>query len=65
MCVRWRSFIPFLQDVGPCPVKDGTWSLHRLDNSKSYEPGNVQWMSVVEHSKLHAAQRSKTKRGDR
>ena len=41
MCDRWKDdFETFLIDMGERPR--GT-TLHRLDNSKGYEPGNCIW----------------------
>jgi hypothetical protein len=53
VCDRWRdSFENFLSDVGerPSPEHD----LHRIDNSRGYEPGNVEWLPEREHGRLHA-----------
>lgn len=40
VCPEWLDFWRFLADVGPRPR--GT-TLDRIDNSKGYFPGNVQW----------------------
>jgi hypothetical protein len=40
VCERWISFENFLADVGEKPIGR---SLDRVDNSRGYEPGNVQW----------------------
>ncbi len=42
VCDRWdKSFRDFVADVGDKPGDD--YSLDRIDNSKGYEPSNVQW----------------------
>lgn len=41
ICDRWKSIEAFVEDVGPRPSK---WhGLHRIDKTKGYEPGNVEW----------------------
>jgi hypothetical protein len=51
MCKRWReSFLAFLEDMGERPSKD--YSIHRIDNSGNYEPGNCRWLLKSEHSKI-------------
>jgi hypothetical protein len=41
-CSEWKSdFTAFLREVGPRPSPDHT--LDRIDNSRGYEPGNIQW----------------------
>jgi hypothetical protein len=48
VCDRWRdSFANFLADVGERPP--GT-SIDRIDNSRSYEPGNVKWSTAKEQA---------------
>lgn len=39
---QWLAFDVFLRDVGNPPDNDHT--LDRIDNNKSYEPGNVRWV---------------------
>lgn len=50
VCPEWRvSFEAFLAHVGPCPP-DKT-SIHRIDNDKGYEPGNVKWADDLEQQR--------------
>lgn len=47
VCERWREdFSAFLADVGERPTDRP--SLDRIDNSKGYELGNVQWATWSE-----------------
>jgi hypothetical protein len=48
VCPQWRTaFDNFLKDVGECP--DGL-TIHRIDNDKPYEPGNVKWATLEEQA---------------
>lgn len=40
VCRRWQRFSAFLTDMGPRP--EGA-TLHRLDGSRGYTPGNCVW----------------------
>jgi hypothetical protein len=52
ICNRWRnSFKEFLADIPPRPSQKHT--LHRINNDKGYESGNVQWLTRGEHSVHH------------
>ncbi len=52
ICDRWRySLKAFLEDLPTRPSRKHT--IHRIDNDKGYEPGNVQWLTRQEHSMLH------------
>ena len=48
VCDRWRSFPPFLEDMGACPGPQMT--LDRIDNHRGYEPGNCRWVSKADQS---------------
>lgn len=49
VCDEWRNpftFFRYLDEVlGPIP---STASLDRIDNNKSYEPGNIRWATPIE-----------------
>jgi hypothetical protein len=41
ICERWLKFKAFAADMGPRPSTD--YSLRRIEISKPYAPGNVEW----------------------
>lgn len=40
VCDRWKEFVLFYSDMGPCPEK---FSIERLDYDGNYEPSNCIW----------------------
>ena len=62
VCSDWsRSLASFIEHAGHRPSKDHC--LHRIDNEKGYEPGNVMWLTKSAHSKTHASARRMHKEG--
>lgn len=41
VCLRWKKFESFLEDMGHRPSQ--FHSLHRIENDRGYSPGNVKW----------------------
>jgi hypothetical protein len=61
VCDRWREpdgqgFVNFLADLGEKPAG---CDLHRIDNNRGYEPGNVEWLSKSAHMRHHNAERKR------
>jgi hypothetical protein len=56
VCERWKTFGLFLEDMGERPSKAHT--LDRIEGSKGYEPGNVQWSVQTEQCRNRSSTRS-------
>jgi hypothetical protein len=48
VCERWKVFENFVADMPPRPSSKHT--IHRIDNDKDYELGNVCWATRKEHA---------------
>ena len=57
VCQRWLdAFVNFLEDMGEKPFPSAT--IHRINGSANYEPGNCKWASKEEQA-LHTSKTRK------
>lgn len=62
VCDEWANdFMAFLNHIGERPTKKH--SIDRIDNNKSYEPGNVRWATKREQSRNQRSNRNFTHKG--
>lgn len=47
---RLKDFRDWLIHLGPRPVEG--WTVHRMDNYKGYQPGNLKWASKTEQTEI-------------
>jgi len=47
---RLKDFRDWLIHLGPRPKAD--WSVHRMNNYKGYQPGNLKWATKIEQTEI-------------
>lgn len=47
VCRRWRTYINFLEDMGPRPAVN---ELDRIDSNGNYKPTNCRWATKKENA---------------
>lgn len=57
---HFEYFPHFLAEIGEKPDDIEVWTVGRIDNNKSYEPGNVRWETRAEQARNHSMQRNNT-----
>lgn len=57
---HFKHFPNFLEEMGEKPDDLQVWSIGRIDNNKSYEPGNVRWETLAEQARNHSLQKNNT-----
>ena len=62
VCTRWLVFENFLADMG---AKPPGMSIERMDNEKSYEPGNCKWATKIEQARNTRANKFVSYKGNR
>ena len=48
VCVRWRSFTNFMEDMGPRPVGR---TLGRIETDEGYYPDNCEWQTPTQQNR--------------
>lgn len=56
----FRDFPTFLIEIGEKPSDGQVWTIGRIDNNKSYEPGNVRWETLSDQARNHSMQKNNT-----
>jgi len=61
VCDEWKNdFLAFLNYMGNKPDDGNCWTVGRIDNNKSYEPGNVRWELLDQQARNHSKQSNNT-----
>ena len=47
---RLKDFRDWLTHLGPIPAEG--WTVHRMDNYRGYEPGNIKWATKEEQTQI-------------
>lgn len=61
VCSRWRSFEPFLEDMG---IRPSGLTIDRIDGSGNYEPGNCRWATAKTQANNRHNNRLNTYQGE-
>ncbi len=56
----FKYFPNFLEEIGEKPDDGQVWTIGRINNDKSYEPGNVRWETLTEQARNHSMQSNNT-----
>lgn len=57
VCEEWReNFQAFFEYIGSRPNDGQVWTIGRIDNNLSYQPGNVRWELLSTQARNHSLQ---------
>ncbi len=55
-----KCFVTWLEHIGEKPKDGQRWSVGRIDNTKGYERGNIEWQLADTQAKAHQQQYNNT-----